>query len=282
MVKEYMPNTDLVLSLWQFGTFTEIDVEFEMMNKVMDEGRLSECKYLVAEPQYQRYAFERGMRRPILGFPEISMCGVLPWGGYGTNPLPKTFQRIWDENGHKSSGGLPYSEGVYEDINKVVMLRLFEDGQPAEETVREYLAYEFKLQGELLEEVHQAIFDMEDTFKRTFDVGHRYKIENPEKIFGIEKTILKANASLTEEIKNSIKWKLIYWRAVIDAELYRNDFKRNDKVMGYFKEIMKTCHLENAGFHVKPDIVEDELFGRPLSIADLKIIAAGGSIEDLN
>jgi hypothetical protein len=52
--------------------------------------------------------------------------------------------------------------------------------------------------------------------------------------------------------------------------------------MGYFKEIMKTCHLENAGFHVKPDIVEDELFGRPLSIADLKIIAAGGSIEDLN
>ena len=123
---------------------------------------------------------------------------------------------------------------------------------------------------------------MESTHKRTFEAGHRYKIENPDMIFSIENAILKADATLPEEIKNSIKWKMLYWRAVIDAELYRNDFKRNDKVMGYFKEIMKTCHLENAGFHVKPDIVEDELFGRPLSIADLKIIAAGGSIEDLN
>jgi hypothetical protein len=113
MVKEYMPNTDLVLSLWQFGTFTETDVEFEMMNKVMDEGRLSECKYLVAEPQYQRYAFEKGMRRPILGFPEISMCDIVPWGGYGSNPIPSLLQELWDRDGDKLAGGWPYSEGFY-------------------------------------------------------------------------------------------------------------------------------------------------------------------------
>jgi hypothetical protein len=161
------------------------------------------------------------------------------------------------------------------------MLRLFQDGQSAADTVREYLAYEFKLAGELLDEVHKAIFDMEETLQRTFEIGHRYAIEKPEKIFSIEKAILKADATLSEDIKNSIKWKMLYWRAVIDAELYRNDFKRNDKVMGYFKEIMENCHLENAGFHVKPDIVEDESYGRPLTISDLKIIAAGGRIEDL-
>lgn len=282
LYKSYYPNTKIIFTIWQFGTFTGTKVEFDGLKEIFASGRFADCDYILGSSSHQWYAYKNDLGRPIIDFPEISMCGILPWGGYGANPLPKTFQRLWDENGHKSSGGLPYSEGIYEDINKIIMLKLFQDGQSAEDTVREYLSYEFKLSGELLEEVCQAVFDMEDTLKRTFEPGHRYAIERPEKIFSIENSILKADKALPEEIKSSIKWKMLYWRAVIDAELYRNDFKRNSKVMGYFKEILEVCHLQNAGFHVKPDIVEDELFGRPLTIAELKIIAAGGSIKDLN
>jgi hypothetical protein len=281
LYKSYYPNTKIIFTIWQFGTFLGTKVEFDGLKEIFASGRFPECDYILGSSSHQWYAYKNDLGRPIIDFPEISMCGIVPWGGYGANPLPSRFQKAWDENGHKSSGGLPYSEGIYEDINKVVMLRLFQDGQSAADTVREYLAYEFKLAGELLDEVHKAIFDMEETLQRTFEIGHRYAIEKPEKIFSIEKAILKADATLSEDIKNSIKWKMLYWRAVIDAELYRNDFKRNDKVMGYFKEIMENCHLENAGFHVKPDIVEDKEYGRPLTIADLKIIAAGGRIEDL-
>ena len=39
------------------------------------------------------------------------------------------------------------------------------------------------------------------------------------------------------EILNSKKWQMIYLRAVIDAELYRNDFVRHDKVLEYFNKI---------------------------------------------
>ena len=279
MVKEYMPNTDLVLSLWQFGTFTETDVEFEMMNKVMDEGRLSECKYLVAEPQYQRYAFEKGMRRPILGFPEISMCDILPWGGYGSNPIPALLQELWDRDGDKLAGGWPYSEGFYEEINKVVMLRLYRDGQSASDTIKEYLSYEFGLEGELLQKAHDAIFAMEKTLHRGFEPGHRYPVDNPDRIPEIEKAIIEVDATLPEEIKAKKKWQMIYLRAVIDGELYRNDFKRNEKVLEYFNKIVELCYLENAGFHVKPDIVSDEKYGRTLTKEELAIIAAGGNID---
>lgn len=279
VVKEYMPNTEIILSLWQFGTFTGTDVEFEMMNKVMDEGRLKECKYLVAEPQYQRYAFEKGMRRPIIGFPEISMCRTIPWGGYGTNPIPKLLQELWDRDGDKLVGGWPYSEGFYEEINKVVMLRLYRDGQKATDTVREYLSYEFGLKGNMLEKAHKAIFDMEETLYRGFEPGHRYPIEKPDKILEIEKAIIEVDKTLPDEIRNGKKWHMIYLRAVIDGELYRNDFKRNDKVLGYFNKIVELCHLEKGGFHVKPDIIDDEQYGRILTKEELKIIAAGGKID---
>ena len=279
MVKEYMPNTDLVLSLWQFGTFTETDVEFEMMNKVMDEGRLSECKYLVAEPQYQRYAFEKGMRRPILGFPEISMCDIVPWGGYGSNPIPSLLQELWDRDGDKLAGGWPYSEGFYEEINKVVMLRLYRDGQSASDTIKEYLSYEFGLEGELLQKAHDAIFAMEKTLHRGFEPGHRYPIDNPEGIPEIEKAIVEVDASLPEEIRNLKKWQMIYLRAVIDGELYRNDFRRNAKVLEYFNKIIELCYLHNGRFVVKPDIIDDDKYGRILTRKELSIIAAGGEID---
>ena len=80
-------------------------------------------------------------------------------------------------------------------------------------------------------------------------------------------------------MKNNRTWRLFYYRAVIDAELARNDFYRNDKVMEYFKEMITLYHLENGGWHIKPDIQTDEKYGRPLTKEELKIIARGGRID---
>ena len=61
---------------------------------------------------------------PLLNFPDISMYGQNPWGGYGANPHPGRLQQRWDETKKKLSGGFPYSEGIYEDINKVICAQL--------------------------------------------------------------------------------------------------------------------------------------------------------------
>lgn len=279
LIKEYLPNVEFIISLWQFDTFTGTDADHTGMKKALLDGRLKECRYLVSEPQYARYPYENGMPRPLIGFPEISMCATIPWGGYGTNPIPALLQDLMDKDMGKQEGGLPYSEGFYEEINKVIMLRYYRDGQSASDSVREYLSYEFGFKGEILDKAHQAVMDMEKTLYRSFEPGHRYPIKDAEKVESIEKAIVEADATLSDELRNSKKWQMIYLRAVIDGELKRNDFKRNDKVMEYFNKIIDLCYLQNANFIVKPDVIEDELYGRVLTKEELAIIAAGGKID---
>lgn len=293
LIKEYLPNTKCILSTWQFGTFTGTEVEFEMMKKAIEEDPvLQECSYINSEPQYQKYPFREGMPLPIIGFPEISMCGTTPWGGFGCNPIPKLLQILWDKDGDKLEGGLPYSEGFFEDINKVIMLRFYRENKSASDTIKEYLAYEFGLEGEMLEKAHMAVMDMEDTFYRSYDRGHRYPLRKPtyvpeeydvvgipEKMPKIEKAILEVHNSLPEEVQNSKKWQLIFYRALIDGELYRNDFTRNDKTLSYFKMLEKIFYLEKAGSCVHPDVLLGEKYAKDLTPEEFLIIAAGGTLD---
>jgi len=197
------------------------------------------------------------MHRPILGFPEISMFHASPWGGYGANPMPGLIQTLWERDGAKLEGGFPYSEGLYEDINKVMMLRLYRDGQAPKESLREYLAYEFDLSGDMLEKACSAIVDMEETLEREWDRDgeHRYVIVHPEKVEQIEKVMREINETLPHEVRNSKRWRLLYLRALIDGELVRNDFYRNDIVLAYFNELIEISHLQNSGKFTKPDIL---------------------------
>ena len=292
LIKECLPNTKAVLSTWQFGTFTGNDSEFIGLKKAIENGPLKECAYITSEPQYQAYPFREGMPLPLIGFPEISMCATLPWGGYGGNPIPELLQILWDKYGDKLEGGYPYSEGFFEDINKVVMLRFYRENKKASDTIREYLAYEFGLSGEMLDKAHKAVMDMEDTFYRAFERGHRYPLRKPpyvpeeyklggnsEKIPEIEKAIVEVHNTLPKEIQENKKWQLIYLRAVIDGELYRNDFTRNDKVLEYFYKIMKLFYLEKAGSCIRPDVLEGDLFANDLTKEEFDILAAGGTLD---
>lgn len=292
IIKEYLPNTKFMLSTWQFGTFTGNDSEFIGLKEAVENGPLKECVYINSEPQYQAYPFREGMSLPLIGFPEISMCGTLPWGGYGTNPIPRLLQILWDKDGDKLEGGLPYSEGFFEDINKVIMLRFYRENQSASDTVKEYLAYEFGLEGEELLKAHKAVMDMEDTFYRSSERGHRYPLRMPSYVPDeykvkadtsimpeIEKAIVEVDSALPENIRNSKKWQLIYLRAVIDGELSRNNMTRNDKVLGYFKKLVKLFYLEKAGICVHPDVIEGDIYAKDLTPEQFEILAAGGTLD---
>lgn len=280
LLKEYFPKAEIILNLWLFGQFRDDnEAEIAGVKQALLDGRFKECTYINAEQEYLRYPFENIMPRPLIGFPEISMTKTIPWGGYGTNPIPSFLQKLWDKGGDKLEGGTPYCEGFYEDINKIIMLRLYRENMRAEDSIREYLRYEFGLENEMLSRVQKAVMAMEETLYRDFEPGHRYPVKNPDKIPMIEEIILEADKTLPEEIRNGKKWQAIYLRAIIDGELYRNDFKRNEKVMQYFMKLIKLYYLENTIFNLKPDIVEDEKYGRVLTKEELKIIAAGGRLD---
>ena len=67
---------------------------------------------------------------PLLNFPEISMWNQGPWGGYGANPFPNRLQQRMNEIKGKLSGGFPYSEGIYEDLNEVICRSTLLAAQP--------------------------------------------------------------------------------------------------------------------------------------------------------
>ena len=276
LVKEYFPEAELNLSLWMFGVFTGNNIEFEQLSERIKEGRLSDFKHIGTDPYYQSYAYEIDMHKPLMARFEISMCDTIPWGGYGTNPIPMRIKEKWEPYADKNVGGCPYSEGFYEDINKVISLRLYRDNQEPRVTVREYVNYEFGLSGDLLERVTDAIMNMEETLYRDFVEGHRYLIKKPEKVLEIEKTIVEADATLPENIRNTKRWQMIYLRAVIDGEIVRNDFTRNEKLLGYFRKLIDLGYLHNASFYIKPDVIIDAEHGKEvLSIPEIMRIVWG-------
>ena len=258
LYNEYFTDVKAIFGLWGVSRFRDDDDEFIEMKKEFAKGKFPECAYFSYEPIGDSdYPFEEGMPRPIVGFPEISMYGAWPWGGYGANPMPKRLDEIWNDYGDKLEGGYPYSEGIYEDLNKVIMLRKYRENKSSEETIKEYLAYEFGLTGEMLEKAKNAIFDMEDTLERGLDrPNHRYPLYHPEKAEQIEKAMEEVSQSLPEEIRESVKWQVLYLRAKIDGELVRNDFTRNDKVKEYFNKLIEISDIKNGAEWIMPDVKE--------------------------
>lgn len=79
---------------------------------------------------------------PTLDFPEYSMFSGCPWGGYGANPIPQGLQTDWDAHGGIIGGGMPYSEGIYLDMNQVMRQQQYWSGRFTNETLAEYIRYE--------------------------------------------------------------------------------------------------------------------------------------------
>ncbi|MBQ2718993.1 MAG: hypothetical protein IJF73_02885 [Clostridia bacterium] len=277
LCKEYFPEARFILSAWQYGTYNKQTVEFDMLAEALKNdpnGDFCDVRYVLSEPQYANYAYrpEVDMGRPLISFPEISMYKMKPWGGYGANPLPKLFDRLWERYGglRKLEGTLPYSEGIYEDLNKVIVLRHYRDGQPAAKTIREYLAYETGLAGALLEETALAVEAMEETHNRAFDRDtHTVTVEHPERIEEIEAAILRADAALTEAARENVRWQLLYLRARIDGALKRAGFVRNAEVRALYEELARRTHLTEAnGPSQRPDLDDGDFVFPPKPSAD--------------
>jgi hypothetical protein len=105
------PRGKVVLSTWYFDHFTS--GEWDGITEAFRKNPPDWVDYVLADDigGVPRYVLEKGVPggKPLVGFPEISMYGMNPWGGFGANPMPERFQRLWDEARIKLDGGFPYS-----------------------------------------------------------------------------------------------------------------------------------------------------------------------------
>ena len=238
IARDKYPGVKVILSTWTFDT--PPTGEWEGLARFVAKDR-SWVDYIQADSHedFPRYPIEHGVpgALPLLNFPEISMWGQSPWGGYGANPLPDRLQRLWNQTKMKLSGGFPYSEGIYEDLNKVICLQLYWDGKrPATESVREYVASEFS--PDVVGQVTRAITLLE--------ANHDRKKIGPEAREAF-RLIEAAEQKLTPQVRKAWRWRIVYLRALIDRELFGTKGQlQGETLKRAFLELTQLYHAEQA------------------------------------
>jgi hypothetical protein len=228
LINEMMPGTGIILSTWLFDSF--IAGEWNALHAQLSDGRLGDIEYVMSfffngeMPEcIKNHGIPQGVS--FIDFPEISMYSCNPWGGFGANPLSRFLQRTNDKCGHIYSGGYPYSEGIFEDLNKFIQLSYY-TGQykKAGDAVRAYARFEFCCSDD---ELSEATIRTETGLARlkTADTeSYCYKIKETQDIEYVYRVFSKYNEILPDKIRLGYRFRLLYLRAVIDYELIQNNF----------------------------------------------------------
>ena len=140
--------------------------------------------------------------------------------------MPRRFQGFWDNIKHILKGGMPYSEGMYEDILKIQCIGYYWDADRTyQDILGEYINYEYS--SNTIEEVLELMELIEDNH-----VG----VAN-----GLEPDMTKANRAfmlaekvdslLDDRAKNSWRWRILYIRARLDQIVNQHymDFRRGEE-----------------------------------------------------
>ena len=261
LAREKMPGTKIFLSTW-FIKGSEWSGIKEQLAR--DKGLVDG---IVSEPGPHGLAIapeDHGL--PMIGFPEISMHGTFPWGGFGATPLTARARKKWDSVKKTHAGGFPYSEGIYEDLTKVVYSQLYWNDRPVEETVKEYIAFEFS--PDVVEDVYGVVKTLEQNHHWRWWPGKLEGVKlamnwfpsrgaKPQADPGAEEayaTMKRVDKLLPLHVRKAWRWRQLYLRALLDAELKANGGAPNDICNQAFAELIEIYHAQNAEPHVRPPL----------------------------
>ena len=238
-----------MLSTWMYDT--PAAGEWQGLTNFLSKGN-NWLHYIMADSHedFPVYPLQKGVpgNLPLLNFPEISMWGQGPWGGYGSNPLANRLQRLWNQTEGKVSGGFPYSEGIYEDLNKIICAQLYWDGKRStSDIVKEYIAYEFS--PDVVNDVSRAIEILEANHNRKQIKANAVEAFN---------LLQQAEHKLTAQTLKSWRWRILYLRALIDREMYERGGKLEGELLkAAFNELTEIYHAQNAhSMPIRPPVIK--------------------------
>jgi len=263
LARQKMPGTKVVLSTWMIDQQEWGGIKEQL---VRSKGLADE---ILLEPSVGPRIDPKDLGLPIFGFPEISMHETFPWGGFGATPLTARSQGQWNAAKAISSGGFPYSEGIYEDLTKAVYSQFYWNDQPAADTVKEYIAFEFS--PDVVDEIAGVVRTLEQNHHWRWWPGELegVKLEmdwfpskgaKPQADPGAEEayaTMKRIDGLLTPQAKKAWRWRQLYLRALLDSELKTNGGKPNEKCNEAFAELIKIYHAENAIDTIRPPLPKD-------------------------
>ena len=260
IAKDRIPNVKILMSTWLFD-YGKDQGEWQGLADAF-KGGVDWCDYLQADSHetYPKFPLEKGVpgNLPLLNFPEISMWMMHPWGGFGANPLPRRFESLWQSVKHLVVGGFPYSEGIYEDINKALCAQFYwNPDRTAESILREYISFEYSpdvvdevLEAiEILEANHNHIWEMNWEFKRQRRFPVFYK-RDPKEAYA---KLSNVDASLTPQARSAWRWRILYLRSLIDQELQPYEgYWANEVCEKAMHELTAIYYAQNAEIKCSP------------------------------
>lgn len=303
IVRKHYPKSEFILATWLFDytgkqvnglceTPLMMDGEYAGLDQFLQKDK-SWVDYIMsdAHEDFPRYPLEVGVPGglPLTNFPEICMIGQWPWGGYGANPLPARFQRLWNPIKGRIVGGVPYSEGIFDDMNKAMCQQFYWDfEQPTMSTIREYIGYEYS--PAVVGSVSKAIELLEQNHMRKMVVEKKINPSGSPFLYGVYtggckieflntdrsplnergrlklaqtsdeafKLLQEAETQMTPHAKANWRWRILYLRALIDKELVRTDgwFEGATLKMA-FEELTRIYYSEKACIMLHVPWIED-------------------------
>ncbi|MCG3197790.1 MAG: hypothetical protein GHCLOJNM_02281 [bacterium] len=240
--REHFPKLKLILSTWMFDTPPEGEWRGLSEALAKDPGW---ADYILADSheEFPRYPLESGVpgNLPLLNFPEISMWGNWPWGGVGANPLPARFERLWRDVKQAVRGGFPYSEGIYEDMNKAVVVQFYWDpDRSARSILDEYITYEF---GPGVAEDCHALVGMLETAAGLSYMKQPVDAREAERAFELAEGI---RGRLPEWARRNWRWEILHLRALLDRERFAGGGLETPAAQAALTRLVEIYHCERV------------------------------------
>jgi hypothetical protein len=168
------------------------------------------------------------------------MIGWEPWGGYGAAPLPDLLEKSWRAKSDMLSGGFPYSEGLYDDINKALYAQFYwQPDRAAADIVKEYIAFEFS--PDVVDTIARVVSILEHNHKRQ-DID-----SSAEEAYRL---IQQAETKLSVQARTAWRWRMVALRALIDKEIFttipRPVFKQQGRKGPFTANIPQGARLHEA------------------------------------
>lgn len=272
LVRRNLPDAKTVLVTWHFDR--HIAGEWEGLSRAFAGGKPDWIDYLLADDHghFPEYPLKHGVPGglPVISFPEISMEKMWPWGAFGANPRLTHWQQYWDGVGSRLTGSLPYSEGIYEDINKVLQLQRGWDGRRSmRDIAREYTAAEFS--PAVADDVVDAMLALEEAMDHSIDHRTIYEVLHSGGWEGFPRaipriyaqppafapqqalqTLQRVDEQLPQAKRTAWRWRILMLRALLDEELHRSQGRPTPQSDVYFEELTRIYHADNAESLVSP------------------------------
>jgi len=276
VIREIYPDCQFVVGTWLFDRPEE--GEWDALSKSLEEEKWADMIMADSHDQYPRYPLDVKVpgHLPLIAFPEISMWGLWPWGGYGASFFPKRYTKIWQSTEGKLDGGRMYSEGIYEDLNKYIVAGLYRDyNNDPDQAVAEYAGYhlgcvDVSLFVEMVNCIERnTVLNADNPGQKVFMTPELNKSDRKlvQRAWELAQEI---DASLPEWGRTSWRWRLLYLRALIDLHRYNNEkLHENDETIAAMKELADIYHcikdykIADDPYHLKlrpPFPVYDENF----------------------